>query len=61
MILLLKLEHYGIIGDELKWFEGYLNGRRQTVLVRDVKSCWSDVKRVVPQGSIWGFYSLSCM
>ena len=24
------------------------------MLVRDVKSCWSDVKRVVPQGSILG-------
>ena len=54
MILLRKLEHYGVRGEELRWFEGYLDGRRQRVLVVDAKSCWSDVKRGVPQGSILG-------
>ena len=61
MILLRKLEHYGVRGEELKWFEGYLDGRRQRVLVGGAKSCWSDVKRDVPQESILGRYSLSCM
>lgn len=54
MILLRKLEHYGVRGEELKWFEGYLDGRRQRVLVGDAKSCWNDVRRGVPQGSILG-------
>ena len=54
MILLRKLEHYGVRGEELKWFEGYLDGRRQRVLVGGAKLCWSDVKRGVPQGSILG-------
>ena len=60
MILLRKLEHYGVRGEELKWFEGYLHGRRQRVLVGDAKSCWNDVRRGVPQGSILGHCSLSC-
>ena len=39
MILLQKLEHYGVSGEELKWLEGYLDGRRQRVPVGDAKSC----------------------
>ena len=39
-------------GDELKWFKGYLVGRRQRVCVGEEKSTWSDVRRGVPQGSI---------
>ena len=39
MILLQKLEHYGVRGEERKWFEGYLDGRRQRVLVGNAKSC----------------------
>ena len=54
MILLRKLEHYGVRGEERKWFEGYLDGRRQRVLVGNAKSCWNDVRRGVPQGSILG-------
>ena len=39
-------------GDELMWFKGYLDGRRQRVCVGEAKSAWSQVKRGVPQGSI---------
>ena len=53
-ILLQKLRRYGVRGDELKWFKGYLDGRRQRVCVGEEKSAWSDVKRGVPQGSILG-------
>ena len=53
-ILLQKLERYGVRGDELEWFKGYLYGRRQRVCVGEEKSAWSDVRRGVPQGSILG-------
>ena len=31
ILLLKKLEMYGIIGSELDWFSSYLNGRKQFV------------------------------
>ena len=53
-ILLQKLSWYGVRGGELKWFEGYLEGRRQRVCVGDATSEWADIRRGVPQGSILG-------
>ena len=53
-ILVQKLERFGVEGDELSWFKGYLEDRRQRVRVGEVKSTWSVVKRGVPQGSILG-------
>ena len=38
----------------MKWFEGYLEGRRQRVCVGDGTSEWTDIRRGVPQGSILG-------
>jgi len=51
-ILLQKLSWYGVSGGELKWFEGYLEGRRQRVCVGDATSEWTAISRGVPQGSI---------
>ena len=53
-ILLEKLSWYGVRGGELKWFEGYLKGRRQRVCVGGATSEWTDIRRGVPQGSILG-------
>ena len=53
-ILVQKLEQYGVGGDELSWFKGYIGERRQRVCVGEVKSTWSAVKRGVPQGLILG-------
>ena len=53
-ILLRKLAKYGVVGKELEWFVGYPSGRKQRVCVRDAKSKWIEVQRVIPQGSILG-------
>jgi len=53
-ILCRKLERYGVRGGELKWFNGYLHGRKQKVCIGEVQSDWKDIRRGVPQGSILG-------
>ena len=53
-ILLKKLDHYGIRGIGLKWFESYLSDRQQFVHVNDANSSTRDLKYGVPQGSILG-------
>ena len=53
-ILLLKLQHYGIRGISLKWFESYLDNRKQYVTYNGTKSDMQRVKCGVPQGSILG-------
>ena len=53
-ILLLKLNHYGIRGPILDWFNDYLCNRRQYVTYNGVSSQSSWVKCGVPQGSILG-------
>ena len=53
-LLLKKMRSYGIDGDELRWFKGYLAGRKQRVIVDGASSGWSEVVCGVPQGSILG-------
>ena len=53
-ILLSKLKKYGIVGEELLWFDSYLKNRKQFVKVDESESNILDISCGVPQGSILG-------
>ena len=53
-ILLQKLEHYGVRGNTLYWFQSYLTGRAQHVTVNGHVSESLPVLCGVPQGSVLG-------
>jgi hypothetical protein len=53
-ILIKKLEHYGVRGFALSWFQSYLSNRKQFVSINNIKSNLEDVTCGVPQGSILG-------
>ena len=50
----MKLEHYGIRGTTLNWFESYLSDRKQCVSVNGFYSCYLSVTCGVSQGSVLG-------
>ena len=53
-ILLDKLEHYGIRGNVLKWFQSYLSGKTQYVTVNEHVSDPLPNTCVIRQGSVLG-------
>ena len=53
-ILLQKLEHYGVRGNALSWFESYLKNRSQYVTYNGQASDIRHISCGVPQGSILG-------
>ena len=54
VILLNKIEHYGVRGLPLSLFTSYLSNRKQAVVVRQSMSSFLNIKSGVPQGSILG-------
>ena len=53
-ILLQKLDHYGIRGSSLSWFESCLDNRKQYVYVNGESSDLKIISCGVPQGSVLG-------
>jgi hypothetical protein len=52
--LLIKLYAYGIRGKLMGWIKSFLRGRRQRVVMGEIKSEWGDILSGVPQGSVLG-------
>ena len=53
-ILLEKIQHYGVRGMPINWFQSYLANRKQYVEVNGASSDVLDVMCGVPQGSVLG-------
>ena len=53
-LLMQKLEALGIREKENTWFQSYLQGRKQRVIVSNVCSEWRSVAAGVNQGSVLG-------
>ena len=58
-ILLEKLENYGFRGISKSWFKSCLTGRIQYTSVNGVNSTLSELTCDVPQGFVFGPYSVS--
>ena len=52
VILIKKLDHYGVTGRNLLWFKSYLNNRRQFIIHDNSNTFLANVLCGIPQGSI---------
>ena len=52
--LLSNLKSVGLTGPLLEWFQNYLSGRKQRVVLPGGASDWVNIIAGVPQGSILG-------
>ena len=53
-ILLKKLIHYGVNGNNIRWFESYLPIRKQFLSFNNKNTNFASITCGVPQGSILG-------
>ena len=53
-ILLKKLIHYGVNGNNIRWFESYLTNRKQFLSLNNKNTNFANITYGVPQGSILG-------
>ena len=54
-ILIKNLKHYGIKGNNLRWFESYLENRKQYITYETTKfTTFENMTCGVPQGSVLG-------
>ena len=53
-ILLKKLIHYGVKGNNIRWFESYLTNRKQFLSFNDKNINFANITCGVPQGSMLG-------
>ena len=54
MILINKLQFYGVRGSPCNWFVSYLQNRKQYVVFNKTESDYKEISCGVPQGSILG-------
>ena len=54
VILIKKLDHYGVKGRNLLWFKSYLNNRRQFITYDNSNTSFATISCGVLQGSILG-------
>ncbi len=60
-ILLHRLKNrFGVTGTALMWFESYLKGRKQSVLIQGTRSESQTLEQGVPQGSVLGPLLFTC-
>ena len=58
-ILIKKLKHYGIKGNNLRWFESYLENRKRYITYETTKfTTFENMACGVPQGSILSHHNI---
>ena len=53
-ILLSKLSAYGLSDEAVLLLSSYLSDRKQQIILNNIVSSWSEIKKGDPQGSILG-------